>query len=71
MIRIGNEFKEEGLDAHILLQIHDEIVVESRKDQSEQAAEIIKKYMEHPFPKELLVPLEVHPKICQKWSDGK
>jgi DNA polymerase-1 len=71
MVNMSKEFKEKGLDAHVLLQIHDEVVVEVKKDQSEQAAEIIKRNMEHPFINDLAVPLEVIPKICQRWSEGK
>lgn len=71
MIKINKEFKEKNLDAHILLQIHDELVVESKKEHSEQAAQIIKRHMEHPFSEDLRVPLEVVPKICQRWSEGK
>lgn len=71
MIKISKEFKEKHLDAHILLQIHDELVIECKQEQGEQVAEIVKRHMEHPFSKELRVPLEVTPTICQKWSDGK
>ncbi len=71
MIWINQEFKDEGLDAHILLQIHDELVVECKHEQSEQAAAIMKKHMEHPFKDDLRVPLEVNPIICKKWSQGK
>jgi DNA polymerase-1 len=71
MVWIHRDFKEEGLDAHILLQIHDELVVECKHEQSEQAAAIMKKHMEHPFNDDLRVPLEVNPIICKKWSEGK
>jgi|GEM_PF-1916126 len=71
MVYINKEFKEKGLDAHILLQIHDELVVECKHEQSEEAAAIMKKHMEIPFGKELRVPLEVNPIICKKWSEGK
>lgn len=71
MIYIHRDFKEEGLNAHILLQIHDELVVECKHEDSKRAAEIMKKHMEHPFNDALRVPLEVKPIICNKWSEGK
>lgn len=71
MIYISRDFKKEGLDAHILLQIHDELVVECKQKDSQRAVEIIKQHMEHPFNEELRVPLEVHPIICKRWSEGK
>lgn len=71
MVLISKEFKEKNLDAHILLQIHDELVVECAEEIIEEVAEIVKKYMEHPFNEDLRVPLSVEPKICDRWSEGK
>ncbi len=71
MVWIREEFIKKNLDAHILLQIHDELVVECREDITEQVAEIIQRHMEHPFNQELEVPLEVKPIICDNWSEGK
>lgn len=71
MVKIRQELKDRGLDATILSQIHDELVVQSLCSQSEEVAEVIKTYMEHPFSKELAVPLIVEPKIVKRWSDGK
>lgn len=71
MVRISQEIKEKNLDAHILLQIHDELVVEVKEEQAEEVAEIVKRHMERPFQTELRVPLEVNPVICALWSEGK
>lgn len=71
MVRISEELKEKELDAHILLQVHDELVIQSKKDISEEVCEITKRWMEHPFKDDLIVPLVVEPKICHIWSEGK
>lgn len=71
MIKIHKEFIEEGLDAHILLQIHDELVCRVREDHVEKACAIIQKHMEHPFGAELKVPLITEPKVCDNWGAGK
>lgn len=71
MVKIYHAFIEEGLDAHMISQIHDELVVKCAERDCERAAEIMKYYMENPFAKPLLVPLVVEPKIVDKWSDGK
>lgn len=71
MIKINKEFKERNLDAHILLQIHDELVIEVKKEHTEEATKIVKKYMELPFAEPLRVPLLVEPVVCHKWSEGK
>lgn len=71
MVKIHSEFKEKNLDAHILLQIHDELVIECKEEQVEEASAIVKEYMEHPLNKDFRVPLEVEPKICKTWAEGK
>jgi DNA polymerase-1 len=71
MIKINQEFKSKNLDAHILLQVHDELVIECAEEISEEIVKITKHHMEHPFNKDLRVPLKVDPKICKRWSEGK
>ena len=46
MIDTYNKLKEEGLDAKIILQIHDEIIIESSEKDKEKARDILKKCME-------------------------
>ncbi|KAA8499682.1 DNA polymerase I A, chloroplastic/mitochondrial [Porphyridium purpureum] len=53
------------------LQIHDEIILEGPESNAERAAEIVRKAMEHPFPRPLLVDLSVDLKIAQNWYEAK
>jgi DNA polymerase I len=71
MININQEFKDNEIDAHILLQIHDELVIEADEKLADITSEITKRHMEHPFAVDLIVPLEVNPKVCRVWSEGK
>lgn len=71
MIKIYDEFKDTCIDAQILLQIHDELVCRVHEKDVEQACDIIKRHMEHPFGKDLLIPLVTEPKICDNWGQGK
>lgn len=57
MIRIHERIKEESMSARLILQIHDEIVLEARQEEVEKLSEIIKKEMVN-F--EFKVPLEVN-----------
>lgn len=57
MIRIHKKFKEKNLPAKILLQVHDELLIEARKDAIEEAKTIVKEEMENVYP--LSVPLVV------------
>ena len=46
MINIERQFREENLDARIILQIHDELLVEGPKHEKEKIIEIMVKCME-------------------------
>jgi DNA polymerase I-like protein with 3'-5' exonuclease and polymerase domains len=46
MLKMTRKFKELGLDADILLPIHDEVLVRAKKEQAEKVAEIVKWAME-------------------------
>lgn len=46
MIDTYNKLKQEGLDAKIILQIHDEIIIESSEKDKQKARDILKKCME-------------------------
>lgn len=46
MINTKKALKESGIDARLILQVHDELIVESHKNCKDQAAEILKRCME-------------------------
>jgi len=54
------------LNAALLLQVHDEVVVETPKEAAEEVAQTVKETMEKAV--ELLVPLEVEVKVGERWS---
>ncbi len=56
MVNIYSHIKE--FDSHILLQIHDELIVETKKEFLEKIISIIKDKMEHAY--ELSIPLKVN-----------
>lgn len=65
MINVSNRLKKENLDANILLQIHDEILIEVKKGQEEKAAKILKEEMENIT--KLKVPLVAETSIGNNW----
>jgi DNA polymerase-1 len=71
MLKINDQFKIENLDAHIQLQIHDELVVLSKNIDTERACDIIQTHMENPFAVPLKVPLVAIPKVVKKWGEAK
>lgn len=63
------EIKRRGLDAHFLLQVHDENLIEARIDQAKEVEQIMIDCMENTT--KLCVPLEADGKIIAKWGEMK
>ena len=68
-IAMCNKFKELDLDAHFLLQVHDELLIEARIDQMLAVEKVVIDCMENTT--KLCVPLEVDGKIITKWGEMK
>ena len=46
MVRVWTQLKKEGLDAHLILQVHDELIIESAKADAPRAAQLLRREME-------------------------
>ncbi len=69
MIRIHNALKQRRLSAKILLQVHDELVLEVSPAELAETQELVQQEMESAAP--LLIPLLVDLNIAQNWKDMK
>jgi len=69
MLRVDEEFKREGIEAQLLMQVHDELLVEAAADTAEHVAGILKREMESAVS--LDVPLIVDVGIADNWMDAK
>ena len=69
MINVNRRLKDEGIDAKLILQVHDELLVESHKDCSDLAAKILREEMENAI--KLPVPLSVELTVGETWYDNK
>jgi DNA polymerase-1 len=69
MLKVDEEFKREKLDARLLMQVHDELLVEVAADSAEKVAAILKREMESAVS--LDVPLIVDVGIADNWMDAK
>ncbi|HVN69638.1 MAG TPA: DNA polymerase I [Candidatus Binatia bacterium] len=67
MVKIDRALAESGLDAAMLLQIHDELIFEVRAAHVGDAAKLVREHMEHAYS--LSVPLEVTLKSGRSWYD--
>ena len=69
MLRVEEEFKRAGLGAKLLMQVHDELLVEAPSKEAQQVADILKREMESAV--KLDVPLVVDVGIGDNWMDAK
>lgn len=69
MIRAHKMLAESGIDARLILQVHDELLIESHRDCAEQAKAILKTAMEEAVT--YTVPLCVEIQIGNTWFDAK
>jgi DNA polymerase-1 len=69
LVRLDAELGAASLLSRIVLQVHDEILVEAFEDELAQATELTVGAMEHAF--ELSVPLAVHVAVGDSWAAGK
>jgi DNA polymerase I-like protein with 3'-5' exonuclease and polymerase domains len=67
-IAIHKEFKEKGLDAYIMLQIHDEFVINCAESIAEEVAKIVKYHMENTI--KIPTGLVAEPNIASNFSEG-
>lgn len=69
MIRIDSLLESQGLQAKLLLQVHDELVFEAPPEECEELAAAVRREMERAHP--LMVPLVVDAGIGDNWRDAK
>lgn len=69
MVRVEEELRASGIDARLILQVHDELLVEAHKDCAQKAYDILVRCMEEST--KLSVPLDVDAHIGETWFDAK
>ena len=69
MVAVYRRLKEEKLRARLILQIHDELIVETPQDETAAVQRILKEEMERAYP--LHVPLTVDMNTGKSWYDTK
>ena len=69
MVKVYRKLKEEKLNARLILQVHDELIVEADKDCAQRAAEILEAEMKNAVS--LTVPLIAEVNTGASWYDAK
>jgi DNA polymerase-1 len=70
MVLIAQRLKEEDLEGGMIIQVHDELVLEIEDRKLKQVAELVKTTMENPLDKKLDVPLEVSIGVGKSWASA-
>lgn len=69
MVRVDERLKREGLEARLILQVHDELIVEAPAFESMQVAMLLQEEMENAV--KLSVPLIAEASMGETWYDAK
>ncbi len=69
MVRVDERLKREGLEARLILQVHDELIVEAPAFESMQVAMLLQEEMENAV--KLTVPLTAEASMGETWYEAK
>ena len=69
MVRVDERLKREGLEARLILQVHDELIVEAPAFESMQVAMLLQEEMENALS--LTVPLTAEASMGETWYEAK
>jgi len=69
MVRLRERLNAEGLGAKMILQVHDELVLEAKEEEKDRVCEVVKEVMENAWS--LRVPLVVEVGTGKRWSEVK
>ena len=68
MVKVSKALKENNMKTKLILQVHDELILDAPKEEEEKAKQLVKNCMENAY--KLNVPLDVDVSTCYRWSDG-
>ena len=69
MLKVAENLKKAQVKSRVLLQVHDELVLEVTEEEKDQVAQIVKDTMEHAV--ELAVPLVADVATGKNWAQAK
>ena len=68
MLAVWHRLQEEQLNGRLVLQVHDELIVECPEEEGERVAALLEEEMEHVM--QLSVPLIAQAKVGHTWADA-
>ena len=67
MIKVASALKDAGLHGHLLLQVHDELVLECPENELKETVKIVRTMMENAY--NLVIPLKTEARFGHDWGD--
>jgi DNA polymerase-1 len=64
MRRIWDDIRTEGLDAHLLLQVHDEVILEVRDEHLDKLVALVYTMLDGVMP----IDFPVEPEVGKNWA---
>ena len=69
MIRVWQELKKQGLQSKLILQVHDELLIETRKEEIEQVEKILTEQMQQAADLAVTLAIDLH--TGDNWYEAK
>ena len=69
MVRVDRALREAGMRSRLILQVHDELLLECPPEEADRAAELLREAMEGAI--ELKVPLVAEVHRGKNWAEAK
>ncbi len=69
MIKVYNRLKAEDLDAKLIMQVHDELIVEAREDIADKVCTVVKEEMENACALKVALLCDAH--VGKTWYEAK
>ena len=69
MVRVDRALREKGMQSRLILQVHDELLLECPPEEADRAADLLREAMEGAI--ELKVPLVAEVHRGKNWAEAK
>lgn len=69
MVKVFNRLRDEDMKSKLIMQVHDELIIEAPEDESEKALNILKEEMENAVNMTVRMSVDAH--IGKTWYDAK
>ena len=69
MVKVFNRLRDENMKSRLIMQVHDELIIEAPEDESEKAMQILKEEMENAVKMKVHLSVDVH--TGKTWYDAK